>query len=686
MSGFIGQPQQLGRERHKNGKQRIKTARMIKINKVLVANRGEIALRIFRTLHEMGIASVAVYSESDKESLHSGMADERQLLKGKELSETYLNIDQLINLAREYHADAIHPGYGFLSENPLFAQAAREAGLVFIGPGEEAIRLMGNKREARLLASSLGIPVIEGVSGSPEELAREADRLGYPLLVKAAAGGGGKGMRIVHAADALHEVMESTSREAQAYFGDGEVYLEKFLDTARHIEVQLLADQHGQVISLYERECSLQRRHQKIIEEAPAPNLPEDLRKRLCEAAKTLARHIGYSSAGTVEFLVQDDSFFFLEMNTRIQVEHPVTEMITGVDMVKEQLHVAAGKPLRIKQEDVTIRGHAIEARVYAEDPARDFMPSPGRVFLHKYPHEKQVRVDTSLGEQGEISPLYDPMVSKVIAHANNRETARKQLLRHLKNYVLLGVKSNLPFLVRLIGSDAFVRGQVHTESLPEMLRTGELQDDNSTDHEMLSIAFLFAKYADRQGGSSIWQEIGQWRLLPSIDLLIDKVAVCQPFIYHTARKMSVMHGKSEVSYRLIHTERDTIRMEVDGHVHSLYFHTHNGEMILQHEGRSYQVRPMRDLGRDVLNQMNENPVLEGESTILAPMHGKVVSVAVRAGDCLMKGDTIMILESMKMENKITATAKACVKSVMVKAGDMVEDSSQLVILTDQLP
>lgn len=659
---------------------------MIKINKVLVANRGEIALRIFRTLHEMGIASVAVYSASDKDSLHSAMADERVLLKGKELSETYLDIQQLITLARDHHADAIHPGYGFLSENPLFARAAREAGIVFIGPGEEAIRLMGNKREARMLASSLGIPVIKGVTGQPRELAGEAGRLGYPLLVKAAAGGGGKGMRIVHTEAELQEVLESTSREALTYFGDGEVYLEQFLDKARHIEVQLLADQHGQVISLYERECSLQRRHQKIVEEAPAPNLPNSLRNELCEAAKTLARHIGYSSAGTVEFLVKDDSFFFLEMNTRIQVEHPVTEMITGVDMVKEQLHVAAGKPLRIKQEDISPRGHAIEARVYAEDPARDFLPSPGRVFLHKYPREKQVRVDTSLGVQGEVSPLYDPMVSKVIAHANSRETARKQLLRYLKNYVLLGVKNNLTFLHSLIGSDAFARGQVHTESLSEMLRSGELRDDNATDHEMLSMAFLFAKYADRQGGGSIWHEIGQWRLLPSIDLLIDKEAVSQRFTYHNARKMSVSRDASEIPYQLIHIEQDTIRLEVDGHVHSLCFHTHNGEMILQHEGKAHHVSLMRDLGRDVLNQINENPVLEGESTIRAPMHGKVVSVAVHAGDCLMKGDTIMILESMKMENKITATAKACVKSVMVKAGDMVEDSSPLLILTDQLP
>ncbi len=659
---------------------------MIQINKVLVANRGEIAVRIFKTLHAMGITSVAVYSEADKLSLHASEADERYMLKGKELKDTYLDIDQMVQLARECHADAVHPGYGFLSENPLFVEAVKRAGMVFIGPGEEAIRLMGNKRESRMLARSLGIPVIEGATGPHDELKEQAAKIGFPLLVKAAAGGGGKGMRVVHSAGELDDILESTQREAKNYFGDGEVYIEKYLEGPRHIEVQLLGDQHGGIVSLFERECSLQRRHQKIIEEAPAPHLSQEMRQELMQAARKLASHIGYVSAGTVEFLVKDEAFYFLEMNTRIQVEHPVTEMITGIDMVKEQLNIAMGKALRFREEDLKIKGHALEARVYAEDPRNNFIPSPGRVLLHKQPADKNLRVDTALGEEGEISPLFDPMVSKVIVHANSRETARKQLVRHLKNYVLFGVKTNVPFLVRLICTEAFIEGQVHTATVEEMMHDQLIEQNADQNRELLAMAFLFANPAREFHRESIWHRLGQWRLLPSVDLLIDRETVKQSFIYHNASKMSVRRNGGESLFRLIEQKADTIRLDVDGHIHTLYYHARNGEMIIQHDGQVHELSPLRQIGRDTLRQINENPVLEGESTIRAPMHGKVVTVNVKAGDCLMKGDTILVLESMKMENKITATAKACVKAILVEAGDMVEDNSPLVQLTDQLP
>ncbi len=660
-------------------------SRIRQINKVLVANRGEIAVRIFRTLHQMGISSVAVYTEPDATSLHVMEADERYRLKGETLSDTYLNHRQLIDIALESDATAIHPGYGFLSEDPEFARAVSDAGLIFIGPGEQAIRAMGNKSGAREIASELGIPVIEGASGSISEISKRAEQIGFPIMVKAVAGGGGKGMRIAGSAGELVEVLESASREASSYFGNGEIYIEKYLDNIRHIEIQILADNHYNVVTLFERECSLQRRNQKIIEEAPAPGLSEKTRGKMTDAACRLARRISYSNAGTVEFLVSGDSFYFLEMNTRIQVEHPVTEMITGIDIVREQLNVAMNRKLSIAQEDIRINGHSIEARIYAEDPENDFLPSPGKVLLHKKPEGKGLRVDTALDRTGNIDSRYDPMVSKVIYHASNRETARKKLVMHLKDYVLLGVKANIAFLIKALNSRQFINGKMTTKLASELQSGSNPVKMDTAEKNLLAMAFLFSKPMDAPGNGNTWQRIGYWRLQPELGLLINDEATGRKFLYHNQRHMSIIDKKGKTAYQLIYRDTDTMRIDAEGHVHTLYYMPVNGKVYFQHEGQTSTVSPVRHLGRETLREINKNPELEGESQIRAPMHGTVIKINVKQGERVNKGDVLMILESMKMENKICATAKAYIKSISVNNGDIVEDNTLLVSLSDKL-
>ncbi len=657
-----------------------------RINKVLVTNRGEIATRIFSTLHQMGIATVAVYSKQDKDSMHVKLADERYLLAGNGLADTYLNIGQMVKIALECHADAVHPGYGFLSENPVFAKSVKDAGLLFIGPSEEVIRLMGNKSEARNLASQLGIPVIEGAYGNDAALTKRAGKIGYPVMVKAAGGGGGKGMRVANSVAELQEMLESTRREALNYFGNDEIYIEKYLHEPRHIEIQVLADHTGHVLTLFERECSLQRRHQKIIEEAPAPNISQSLRKKLMDSARILAEHISYVSAGTIEFLLDGNNFYFLEMNTRIQVEHPVTEMITGLDIVKEQIHIATGRPLTLKQNQINLHGHAIEARIYAENPAKGFLPSPGKVLFHKAPEGKGLRIDTALGGQGEISGMFDPMISKVIFHANSRETARKMLIQYLKDYVLLGVQTNICFLIELIGSEEFIKGNTHTglaTKLVESLNNSDAQC--KTDKHLLAMAYMFANPENHAGVNSIWRQMGFWRLMPVANLMINKELFQQKYLYHNDKHMSIMESEQQIPYRLVDRDSHTMRIDVAGNIHTLYYHTVNGEILFQHNGHTATVSPSQHLGRDILREINKNPVLEGESLIKAPMHGTVIKVDVKPGDVVNKGDTLLVLESMKMENKITATARAFVKKVHVSHGDMVADNTPLIHLSDKL-
>jgi acetyl-CoA carboxylase, biotin carboxylase subunit len=443
------------------------------LNKVLVANRGEIALRVMRACQELEIPSVAVYSDADEEALHVRHADESVRIGPPPAGKSYLNVEALIEAAKETGAEGIHPGYGFLAENASFAAACRDAGLTFIGPSAEAIEKMGNKSAARRIATDAEVPVVPGSeeSASDDDAVETAGEIGYPVMVKAAAGGGGRGIRVAENEEELRKAVRVARQEAEKAFGDGSLYLEKLLTGPRHVEVQVMGDHEGNVIHLYERECSMQRRRQKILEEAPSPGISPEVREKMAGAAVRLAREVGYTSAGTVEFLVEGDEFYFIEMNTRIQVEHPVTETLTGVDLVKEQLRIASGEPLSLAQEDVPFEGHAIEFRINAEDPEKDFMPSPGEISFLDVPGGPGVRVDSAIYQGYKIPPFYDSLVAKLIVWALTREEAINRARRALREYRIEGLKTTIPLHMRLLEDDAFRSGEYHTDYLEELLK-----------------------------------------------------------------------------------------------------------------------------------------------------------------------------------------------------------------------
>lgn len=443
-------------------------------HKVLIANRGEIARRLIRACHELGVAAIAIYSEADANTLWVREADEAYLLPGVAATQTYLNQAAILDIARQAGAEAIHPGYGFLSENAAFAAACRTQGIVFIGPTPEAMHELGSKARAREVARRIGVPVTPGVDGlglSADQLASAATELGYPVLIKASAGGGGKGMRVVWDAAEFLDALQAARGEAQSSFGDDHILLEKYFTALHHVEVQILGDQHGRILHLFERECSVQRRHQKIVEETPAPCVSSDLRARICDAARRLAQAVNYTSAGTVEFMVTGpDEFYLLEMNTRLQVEHPITELVTGRDIAAWQIRIAAGEPLDFDQSDVRQRGHAIECRLYAEDPANQFLPSIGPIAYYRAPHGPGLRVDDGIETGSQVTPYYDPMLGKIISWGQDRPEAIRKMARALHDTVVLGVTTNLAYLQTILGEERFLRGDTPTSYLQETL------------------------------------------------------------------------------------------------------------------------------------------------------------------------------------------------------------------------
>jgi len=493
--------------------------------KVLIANRGEIAVRIIKACQEMGIKTVAVYSDVDKKAPHVQLADESINLGDPTPIESYLNIPKIIKSAQDVGADAIHPGYGFLAENPDFAQACKSKGIKFIGPSPDVISLMGDKIAAKKTMEQAGVPVIPGYHGEKQDnasLVNEGKKIGFPLLVKAAAGGGGKGMRIVHSEDVLEESIESAKRESKSSFGNDTVFLEKYIDRPRHIEFQILADEHGNTIHLFERECSVQRRHQKIIEETPSPVMTPELREKMGNAAVKAAKAAGYYNAGTVEFMVDGDlNFYFMEMNTRLQVEHPITEMTTGIDLAKWQLKIASGMKLTLKQKDLIQRGHAIECRIYAEDPSNGFLPSIGTLERVESPTGPNVRNDTGIYTGMEVTPYYDPMLSKLVVSSENRAESINKMIWALSRYVVLGVTTNIPFLQKVLSHKEFKAGNITTHFIDNYFKDWAIAKEGLPIAAIVSLAVYDSMHSRTQetvrykesDPHSPWKHVGRWRM-----------------------------------------------------------------------------------------------------------------------------------------------------------------------------
>ncbi len=653
-------------------------------NKILIANRGEIAVRIIRSAKKLGIRTVAIYSAVDSESMHSRLADEAFCIGEQELSETYLNIEKIIEIASSASCDAIHPGYGFLAENPLFVEACDKNGITFIGPNAKAISLMGNKIESRNFVKKLDVPMIEGITGSPDYLLKNASSIQLPLLVKAAAGGGGKGMRIVHKLEDLEESLESTSREAKKYFGDPTVYIEKYIDQPRHIEIQVLGDNFGNIIHLFERECTIQRRYQKIIEESPSPTLTPEIRQKMGNSALQIAREINYNSAGTIEFLVDNNlDYYFLEMNTRIQVEHPVTEMVTGIDLLEEQILVAAGNKLSIKQEEIQQNGHAIECRIYAEDPANNFLPSPGKMTLYIPPKGDHIRIDSSIEQASSILSFFDPLISKMIVWGENREAASKLCLSALQKYTVHGIKCNIEYLTGVIQHKAFRMNDLSTKFCDE--HSAEILNQTQKNKLELSvplIAFtLFSlRLTSNNNTANIWNTIGYWRNKMELG-----------FTIFDEKRSLILESKQKDSFE-INYENDVFLAEIlEINAHEISFSVdgikHRADISMDENGTawiSFDGNLFRMKRLDMLNMEEDftsNSQKNGISNLFSPMPGKVIKVNVKAGDIVKRGTVLLVVEAMKMENNIIAENDALVEQVVVNEGDMVDAKTQLAYL-----
>ncbi|MGY2255432.1 acetyl/propionyl/methylcrotonyl-CoA carboxylase subunit alpha [Pseudomonas reactans] len=623
---------------------------MPQLTKILIANRGEIACRIQRTAQSLGYRTVAIYSEADTQALHVQMADEAVPIGPAPVHQSYLNIEAIINAAKRTGADAIHPGYGFLSENPDFARACQHAGLTFIGPSVEAIELMGSKRLSKLAMLEAGVPCIAGYQGSAQDdttLQQEADRIGYPLMIKASAGGGGRGMRLVHQSKDLLDNLHTARSEAKNAFGSDELILEQALTDPRHVEIQLFGDSHGHLIYLGERDCSIQRRHQKVIEEAPCPVMTPELRQAMGEAALKAGRAVNYVGAGTVEFLLdRHGRFYFLEMNTRLQVEHPVTELITGLDLVDWQLQIAAGQPLPLTQADVTLSGHAMEVRLYAEDPTQGFLPQTGDVL--RWGPATGVRIDHGVMEGKRISPFYDPMLGKIIAHGATREEARRKLLRAVEDTVLLGVVTNQPLLVDLLKHPDFVGGDFSTGFIAEHF--SEIPPLTPSTEQLALAAALFYQHSANQHP----QGLAGWRNNASA-----------PCIY-----------RLEVNGNIHTVSAEPLQLTTDGRHATLVFNGIRRRIAYHLDGNQLWLPGLRVI--DCTQQVASRQADASSGTVKAPMDGAIVDVRVSTGDSVTKGQLLLVLEAMKMEHPLTAGIDGVIKGVQVIAGDQVRNRQVL--------
>jgi 3-methylcrotonyl-CoA carboxylase alpha subunit len=662
--------------------------------KILIANRGEIACRVIRTAKRMGVATVAVYSDADAHARHVAMADEAVHIGAAPVRESYLLPERIINAAKLTGAQAIHPGYGFLSENAAFAKACAEAGLVFIGPPPRAIEAMGLKGAAKALMEKAKVPVVPGYHGddqTPELLAKEAERIGYPVLIKAVAGGGGKGMRRVDAAKDFAAALAGAQREGANAFGDDKVLLEKYLVKPRHIEIQVFADSHGNAVHLFERDCSVQRRHQKVLEEAPAPDMPPAMRKAMGDAAVAAAKAIGYVGAGTVEFIadvsdgLRPDRFYFMEMNTRLQVEHPVTEMITGQDLVAWQLDVAAGGKLPLAQDALSIDGHAVEARIYAEDPQKNFLPSVGRLHRLRAPAENaHVRVDTGVREGDSVTPFYDPMIAKLIVWDTDRRAALRRMRQALAEYQIAGVATNTAFLMALVGHKAFIDGDLDTGFI-ERFRADLLPQPAPASTVVLALAALAVTLERReavtrqaaQSGDpwSPWSAVDGWRMNDQgwDELTMkerDSDILCR--IDYLADGVLRVHGPEGHVTAQGNLDGDgSLDAVIDGRRLRAGIVRQDDDVIVLLPGETHRL--------SIVDPRAASDLDEGSSgQLTAPMPGKIVQVLVEEGAKVEKGQALMILEAMKMEHTISAPARGVVAKVNFRAGEQVPEGAAL--------
>ena len=653
--------------------------------KILIANRGEIACRIMRTAHAMGISTVAVYSDVDVGAMHVRQADEAQHIGASSAAESYLDIGKIIEAAKASGAQAIHPGYGFLSENPEFVEAVEAAGMVFIGPSAKAIRAMGLKDAAKVLMEAAGVPVVPGYHGENQDakfLKQRAGEIGYPVMIKARAGGGGKGMRLVENGKDFDEALGGAVREGSASFGDGHVLIEKYISSPRHIEIQVFGDSHGNVVHLFERDCSLQRRHQKIIEEAPAPGMYDEMRAAMGEAAVKAANAVDYCGAGTVEFIVDGsaglsaDKFWFMEMNTRLQVEHPVTEMITGLDLVELQLKVADGEPLGFEQEDLIIEGWAFEARIYAEDVVRGFLPCTGTLEYYSIPDDL-ARFDSGVEAGDEISPFYDPMIAKVVVHGDTRELALEQLSAALSECHIAGVVTNTGFLAALASNDDFRNGKVDTGLIERDMRL--LLASASPDETQIAIGALVA--ATRHGPfgkSSGWRHWGQGTSY--VDLIDGDNAINCGIEMVGDNRFLIAFGDNCIELAVANQDTEIGNIEIacgDAQFDVVPLVTNNSVTIMGN-ANAFTWRILNPLESSIAETKNLD-------AIYAPMPGLVKIIQVSAGDKVEEGQVLVVLEAMKMEHSLVAPRHGEIAEIHIEQGSQITDGALLVSMDEQI-
>ncbi len=654
---------------------------------LLIANRGEIACRVIKTCRRLGIRTVAVYSDADADALHVAMADEAVRIGPPPAALSYLSIEAILDACRRTGAQAVHPGYGFLSERAAFARALEAAGITFVGPPVSAIEAMGDKIESKRLARAAGVSTVPGTLDAiadPDEARRIAREIGYPVMVKASAGGGGKGMRIARDERELLEGLARARSEARSAFGDERVFLEKFVEEPRHIEIQVLGDKHGNIVHLGERECSIQRRHQKVIEEAPSPFLDKATRRAMGEQAVALARAVGYYSAGTVEFIVdRHRNFYFLEMNTRLQVEHPVTELVTGLDLVELMIRVAAGEPLPFRQEDVRLEGWAIEARVYAEDPSRGFLPSVGRLVRYREPVGKEIRVDSGVYEGGEVSIHYDPMIAKLCARGHDRRAAIAAAREALDAFLIRGPVHNIGFLSALLAHPRFQEGRLSTgfiaEEFGERFRGGELPLARLEEIAAVAVRLRLerARRDARAGG-----KLPGWRYRPERDWVVQLGGVCFPVtVLADEEEQSVLH----IVDRHLEVTADwrpgdpVVRVRVTGSSFTLQADPLPEGWVIRHGGAELETLVRSRRAAELAARIPEKVRADAGKTLRSPMPGLIVSVAVQPGDEVKAGQDLCILEAMKMENVLKAEQDGRVEEVRVRPRDTVAADQVLI-------